>query len=85
MIRIFQDFKLKIYCRSEVVYLKPATKINNVEGAIDNEEAGKVIIVVETMKQNTTASRYISALMTPSSYCSYLRMKTHNTNALFHA
>ncbi len=85
MIRIFQDLRLKMYCRSESVYLKPVTKIDNVEGAIDSGETEKAIIVVETIKQNATATRYIYVLMTPSSYGSYLRMKTHNTNTLFHA
>ncbi len=85
MIRIFQDLKLKMHCRSEAVYMEPATKIDYVEGAIDSKEAAKAIIVVETIKQNATATRYIYVLMTPSSYGSYLRMKTYNTNTLFHA
>ncbi len=37
--------------------MEPATKIDNVEGAIDSEEGDKAIIVVETIKQNTTANK----------------------------
>ncbi len=49
MKRIFQDLKFKMYC--------------HLEGAIDSGEADKAIIAVETIKQNTTARRYIYIYM----------------------